>query len=107
MQAVIVGNLCKELLDPTRAPSLGEDLARRAPAELHAWPIEPVVRPRLVAEYANGKVDDVDGIVAMHKLNGNVAAIPPAAHRPAVLPRSLAGPPVAMRRRKNVLPVEC
>jgi len=107
MQAVVVGDLRKELFHTTCPASFGQDLARRTSAELHAWPIEPVVRPRLVAEYANGKVDDVDGIVAMHSFDGNVAAVPPAAHRPAVLSRCLAGPPVAMRRRKNELSVEC
>jgi len=107
MQAVVVGNLRKELFHTTCPASLGQDFARRTPAELHAWPIEPVVRMRFVAEYANCKVDDVNGIVAMHDLDGNVAAVPPAADRTAVFSRWLAGPPVAMRRRKNELRLEC
>jgi len=59
MQAVIVGDLCKELFDPPRTASLAEDFARRTSPELHAWSIEPLIRPCLVAEHAARKPEDV------------------------------------------------
>jgi hypothetical protein len=73
-QAIVIVDLREELLDPAAALLPAQELARRPAAELQARPVEPVTRLPAIAEDARRELDQMRGVMTVHRRDGTVGS---------------------------------
>jgi hypothetical protein len=68
VQPILVVDLPQQLFDPAGTVRIGEQLARRAAAELQPGPVEPFGCFLRIAEHAGGQLDEIVRIMSMHRV---------------------------------------